>query len=569
MRNKKPFLFIGIGLAALIATACGGDDTPTPAPASTAMPTPTATPPPTPSGPQGTLNVADEMGSETLLQRTISRETPLAALGEPLLWWDYAADSPTVGAILESWDVERTADGKGMVWTLKAKPGIKFHQGYGEVTAEDIKFTMTEHLKEGSVNAWTKMVRQTIGEDADNVEVLDKYTLRINTPQLLPITEVFRSWSPNQRNTLRPFPKDYMQEVGEEGFIQNPVYSGPFEFVSQRRGEVLVMRAVPDHYRQVPEFEILRFLKVDDMGSRAALLKAGQLDVAPIPPRLAPEIEAAGLGIVTSVGGVEPFVNFAGMYPTRDSYDPSVPWNGENPLNENPTKVRQALNLAIDRAPIIDKIIGGYGRALELSFSFSGPGHAWWNPEWQQIPFDPERARELLAEAGYPGCFEMTMVLFNGSTFAPDVGEAVASMWEKHLNCTVKRLPADWRPNMRAMLVNRDVTIKNMVYAFDGQPIARPFRYACFHGGPEYQTVVHTELEFYTPLCGEAERALDTNELAEIEMRIGDLEKKYWATAPIASVDRPYAVNHSKVEEWNPPPKANILVFLEYAKRAR
>jgi peptide/nickel transport system substrate-binding protein len=579
MRNRSRVLgSFGITML-LILAACGDDDTPTPSNTPTpivitvagtpivvtATPTPTVAPSPIPAdAPRGVLNVADKLGNETYLQRTISSEAPVFHLGEPLLWWDWETDGPTTIAILESWDIEAAADG-GLVWDLTVRKGVKFHKGNGEVTAEDVKFTMAEHLKPGSNNSWTGMVRQIIGEDPDNITVIDTYSLRITTPQTLPFTEALRSMSAEQQNTLRPFPKKYMQEVGEDEFIRNPVYAGPFEFVRASLGEDLVLEAVPDHYRQPPKFQTLHYFKVDDLASRVSLLKGGQLDIAPVPGRVAAELLRSGLDILVSEGTPEPFVNFMGMFPTRESYDPSVPWNGENPLNENPTKVRQALNLAIDREAIVEKLIFGYGRTLAVSFSFMGPGRPWWNPAWGDIPFDPEGARALMAEAGYPDCFEMTMWLVSTLTFAPDIGEAVASMWETNLGCTVKRRVGEFRPELRAMLVSREVTIKNLTYAFDGNPIARPFRYACFHGGPTYQTVVHTEMPFYDELCRKAEKQLDVAQLAQVEQEIGNMQRKYWATAPIASVDQTYAVNTDKVMTWELQPRKLSIAFLEYA----
>ena len=168
-------------VAALALAACGGDDdTPTPqatatgVPATatpadtptpivitvagtpmvvTATPAPTSTPAPTAvmtRKPTGTLNVVDDLSNEQWLLR---RAPPYAVwnLGDSLVGWDWEVDGPTNETILENWSFTENSDGS-VDWVLNIKPGIKFAKGWGEVTSEDIVFTFTEMLKEGTVN---------------------------------------------------------------------------------------------------------------------------------------------------------------------------------------------------------------------------------------------------------------------------------------------------------------------------------------------------------------------------------------------------------------------------------
>jgi peptide/nickel transport system substrate-binding protein len=581
MRSWNWSVYVGIlGLVSVLLTSCsaqqaapaaptqaapaaakpaGGAPTAAPANASTGAPTSNN------QASGGTLTVIDDLGTENWVLRNATNEQPLWYMGEPLVWWDWDKDQPTNEAILQSWDHTVNPDGS-VDWTFKIKPGIKFQKNQGEVTAEDVKFTLAQFMKDGSVNAYTKILRDFYGSDPDNnMKVVDPHTLQIHSPHALNSTELLRAMSAEEARTVRPFPKKYFEQVGEESFARNPVYAGPYEFDSQTPGYELRLKAVPDFYRVKPQFSEIRYLKVQDEATRVAMLRSGQVDIAPIPGRLAGELQSAGIRIAVSKNAIEPFIALGGMFPGRPKFDPSVPWVGQDPLSENSTKVRMALNLAVDRQAIVDKILFGYGRPGVISFSFIGPGNPWWSDDWKPFPYDVQRAKQLLSEAGYPSCFQMNMWLIQGQTFSADVGEAVASMWEKNLGCMVSRRLGEYNPGLRTMIVNRETA--GWTYSFQGAPIARPVRYACLNGGPSYQVVVHVELPFYDELCQKADQTLDPADLIQIERQMGDAEYKYLPTVAIATADQPFGVG-PRVGDWTPMPKKANAGLLEYAKPA-
>ncbi|MCZ6614598.1 MAG: hypothetical protein O6920_02290, partial [Chloroflexi bacterium] len=253
-------------VAALALAACGGDDdTPTPqstatrVPATatpadtptpivitvagtpmvvTATPAPTSTPAPTAvmtRKPTGTLNVVDNLGTEQYLLRLSTQESPLWYIGESLVWWDWEADGPTDEGILESWDFVENADGS-LDWELVIKPGIKFHKGWGEVTSTDIKSTFTDNLIEGTVNGNRRIYGNFYGSDPDNLDDSDPLVLKVHQLEKFNIIETFRVFSPEDRRGIRPYPKAYIDQVGEDKFAQEPVFAGPYEFNSSQRG---------------------------------------------------------------------------------------------------------------------------------------------------------------------------------------------------------------------------------------------------------------------------------------------------------------------------------------------
>jgi ABC-type transport system substrate-binding protein len=130
-----------------------------------------------------------------------------------------------------------------------------------------------------------------------------------------------------------------------------------------------------------------------------------------------------------------------GQWPAKPTYDAKVPW--AQPDAEKARKVRLALALAIDKKAIVERVLGGLGAAVGTVNYY--PTDPWATKALlEPIAYDPARARQLLAEAGYPNGFEVTMNLtaWPGRGFLPDVGEAVATYWEK-VGLTVKRRPVD------------------------------------------------------------------------------------------------------------------------------
>ena len=104
-------------------------------------------------------------------------------------------------------------------------------------------------------------------------------------------------------------------------------------------------------------------------------------------------MEAAGVDIVIAKNAVEPFVQFGGLFPDNPNYDPDFPWTTATPLEGSAVEVRKALNYAINRQAILDKILFGFGEISIIPFSFlsptAGPGGgppSWWNDAWTPYP---------------------------------------------------------------------------------------------------------------------------------------------------------------------------------------
>src|SRR5207248_10503421 len=170
-------------------------------------------------------------------------------------------------------------------------------------------------------------------------------------------------------------------------------------------------------------------------------LRASSAEVIETGGEYAEELKQVGVRTLIMPNVAWVWVILGGQWPSQPTYDPTVPW--ALPDAERARKVRLALNLAVDKQAIIQQMLGGLGSVLGAWLTF--PTDAWATEALlKPYPYDPPKAKALLAEAGYPKGFEVTMNLtaWPGRGYLPDIGEAVATYWEK-VGIKVKRRPVD------------------------------------------------------------------------------------------------------------------------------
>ncbi len=383
--------------------------------------------------PEGTLTVAvATFGNERWLPNLYpgAEDVVLKPWGENLLTRD-----PRTGELApmlaERWKV---ADG-GRTWTFYLRKGVQFHGGRGEVTAEDVKFTFTAIAKEGSASSLAPEFRAIKSMEVENPYTL---TVRFDKPAVAFGNKVTQGLF---ASVAFIHSKRHHESVGEEGAERNPVATGPFKFVEHVRGDRIVYEAVENHWRATPHWKRLVFLKVPEPATRMAMLRAGSVDVIEIGGEYVDELKKVGMRTLLMPNVSWVYIILGGQWPTKATYDPKVPW--AQPDAERARKVRLALNLAVDKQAIMQRILGGLGTPSASWLSYPNDP---WNTEAlkKPYPYDPAKAKTLLTEAGYPNGFEVTMNLtaWPGRGYLPDVGEAVATYWEK-VGIKVKRRPVD------------------------------------------------------------------------------------------------------------------------------
>ncbi len=333
-----------------------------------------------------------------------------------------ATQSP-MPQLAESWEaIDDTT------WRFKLREGVTFHDG-GAFTARDVIYSVCRiPMVENSPSSFSIYTQQISDMRAE-----DPHTLIIETDGANPLLPVeSATWAilsaeamgAEEELTYGPDGScEGMGEVPQSGAFNDPaiaVGTGPYVLDSFTRGSEMVITRYADYWGDAPDWERVVMRPISSTGPRVAALLAGDVDMIEQPPiQDIPRIEEAGFKIVDSQSNR---VIYLAM--DQDGEAPGLGGtDGKNPLTD--AKVRQAISLAINREAIVERIMGGYATpAAELlpPPMFGTSGRA-------VDPYDPERAKELLAEAGYPDGFQITLGTPNDRYVNDEqVAQAVAQM---------------------------------------------------------------------------------------------------------------------------------------------
>jgi peptide/nickel transport system substrate-binding protein len=505
--------------------------------------------------PEGTLTVAvATFGNERWLPHLYvgAEDIVLKPLWENLLSRD--AKGNLIPMLAERWE---TLEG-GRAWKFHLRKGVRFHNGV-ELTAEDVKFSFTALAREGSANSLSTEFRQIKSIEVEGPSTL---TVRFEKPF---VTFGNRVTQGLFASVAYVHSKKHLETAGEEAAERHPIGTGPWKFVEHVRGDRIVFEAVENHWRAVPQFKRLVFLKVPEPATRMAMLRAGSVDVIEIGGEYVDELKKVGMRTLTMPNTAAIWVILGGQWPGRPTYDPKVPW--AQPDAERARKVRLALNLAVDKKAIIQQVLGGVGTPVGTVNYY--PTDPWISEALlKPVPYDPTKAKALLAEAGYPNGFDVTMNLtaWPGRGYLPDVGEAVATYWEK-VGVKVKRRPVD-----RAVFAGdfRARSYPGVVLAYAG-PIIAPEPWELFYRISHSKAAVHLLIEhpkldaFIDRLGAEPSVAARTKIMRE---ELGPWLYEYMPGVAIGATHSIAGIG-SKVGDWPLIPGHMGLHNWEYVARAR
>ncbi|MFC1885899.1 ABC transporter substrate-binding protein [Thermodesulfobacteriota bacterium] len=406
----------------------------------------------------------------------------------------------------------------------------KFHDGK-PITAEDVKFTIERAMK--SKYLW----KSELNRNVKKVEVVDKHTVIIHMKAAYPAIMDRCSFY------YGIVPKHYIDKVGNKTFAEKAIGGGPFKLVRYKQGVFAEVTANTDHYRKVPNIKNFRLLHVKEGATRSAMLKTGEIDIAQLDPGTFWEMN--------NVPGIR--VEWARdcYLSTLSFYDLAFP---DTPSPIHDIRVRKALALGVDRKTICEKVLKGGATPQGDVLAPYNPG---FDPSIKPTPYDPEKARALLKEAGYPNGFEISMTCIPSSKME---AEAIAAGFSKigvkvKLNIPETMIWSRMVRNKKFKGIARD---SGPYWNGRGHPASSMWSYTystsvwCFVGTPEVDKRL-----------GELAKLSDKKEIAAAAADFSKYYRSILTRSPLWSVHRPHGLR-DRIKSFKWPPGWSAPTHFEY-----
>ncbi|MFJ1260139.1 ABC transporter substrate-binding protein [Cupriavidus sp. CuC1] len=302
------------------------------------------------------------------------------------------ADSKIIPGLAESWKLVNN-----LTWEFKIRKGVKFHDG-SELTTDDIVWSLerpsTIQNSPGKFDVYTKAII--------NKKVIDKHTIQLttNTPYPLMLNDLTSIFIVQKKATQGLTSDDFAQGKGMIG-------TGPFKFVNYARDDRVELVKNPDYWGPKPAWDKVTLRFIPNPATRMAALLSGDVQaIENVPTPDLPQVRK------------DPKLSFFSKISHRVIYlytddkkdkSPFVTTKEGAPMDKNPLKdarVRNAISMAINRQGIKDRLMEGLA---EPTNNLVPPTLFGYNPNLKTVKYDPEGAKKLLAEAGYPNGFGITL----------------------------------------------------------------------------------------------------------------------------------------------------------------
>lgn len=468
-------------LSAIALVACGGAASPTatsqpptstassasasmaPTATATAVPTTARAAAPKPQSPAGTIVIG--LGSGANSGKGVGSVND-AQRGETEVFWGAAETlfTATQGAngqidfgqpwLAKSWTV---APDLSKV-TIDLQQGVQFQDGYGEMTADDVAWSVNDAnsaVTTASIHAQAGDLAHIFGKWT----AVDKYTIDAPftsfDPRWMDIT-LCDCWQ-----VTAIYSKKFYDDKGVDYAKTHVVATGAFEVTESVPNDHTNMKAFAGYWGPKPKIQNLNYRIIPDETTRVAALKTGEIDISGIDLlKDAQPLLQAGFKEQVN-GGSELNIPFAGnLWETssivdgkpleRPGLDPSKPYIGDPSSTssmENARLVRWALSMAIDRKAMVQTI--GAGIAWPSYIAFFNPKDPGYQDKWT-VPYDPAKAKQYLAQAGYPNGFKISIYGQSDTPIRVQTANVVAGFWRNiGLNVTVDSYPyATFRPHI-------------------------------------------------------------------------------------------------------------------------
>lgn len=327
--------------------------------------------------------------------------------------------------LAESWEI--SSDGKSVVFHLRK--GVQFHKGYGEMTAEDVKFSIERIIAPDSKSTQKKKLKAV-----DRVNIIDNYTVKLILKE---------TYAPLFSNSLAFQPgkivsKKAVLEMGREKFARNPIGTGPYEFVVWEPKKYVKLKAFKGYWGKKPKIDKLTFLPILDNATVESALKTGELHIGRISIHNVNAFDKnPSIQVIRKPGLRYMFFGFVHSHPPFDN-----------------RKLRKAVRYAINVDEVIEAMFYGYATRAKSCIPPGVLGH------WEDAPLrkvDLSKAKQLLKEGGKPDGFKAKMNVKNR-----DLDKIVAEV----IKAQLAKIGVDLQINVMEHGAANDIRIKGNTDSF-------------------------------------------------------------------------------------------------------
>jgi peptide/nickel transport system substrate-binding protein len=440
--------------------------------------------------------------------------------------------------LAESWE----ANDDFSEWTFHLKRGVPFHDDWGEVTAADVVHSYELNAGPDSQHSGVAQLRGA------TTEIVDDHTVKF-------IFDEPRQgflFSLASRGSLVVYSKAQFDAEGLDGYLRRPAGTEQFRLVERRIGEGVSFERVEDHWSgQDATFPEIELRWVAEPSTKLAMLLAGEAHIADLPPELMGDAVAGGMEIVASLNPsmhVTGVLN--GLYMTEGdpNFNPDVPWLD--------IRVREAMNRSIDREQFLEILYDG--RAELLPRYGMDPRHEGYEPSLAErfddmYGYDPERAKELLAEAGYPENFAnpvvpIVLTALGGNPEFGTMAELLQVSFEA-IGMQTEMREMDWA-TLRALGLSRQAYVVNPIRNAPIRPTEVHFLNTYTTTGSPFEG---WEDDHMLALIDKFVNSFDAEERDALAKEAFTYAFEQYSDLPMAAVSTEIAINPAAVAGWRFP----------------
>ena len=428
-----------------------------------------------------------------------------------------------------------TADGQ--TYTFKLKPGVAWHDGAG-VTSQDIKFSMEHYAREDASCVSCGFLRGAL----ESIEVVDTLTATMTLSAVN--ISLIQNLGPLEGD-LAILPKHHFDKVGiDGGFEDDPLGSGPYRFADRSVGISFEFEANTEYWDEsrTPTIASLKIIVASDSGTRVALLRTGEVDIAEIDNSAVAGLVSRGFNI----NGPEAAGSVAFMF--LQSYDPTKLTNNLD--------FRKALIQSVDWLAIAQAFYAEEQQEIALGTALFTPVAVGYDPSLPPYPFDQAEAQRFLDKSGYSGQ-KITFWSWQttGNPAGLDVPQAITSAW-REIGVSIDIVPLDQGAFVGKVLADPqdfDTEINVTMVSPSARPSMLTNIRIFMNGGGEGKGFVQGYWDSdkintrHSELVGITDDQERENALRALNREIYD---EYWA-APIAIKNVPYGVG-DRIAAWEP-----------------